>query len=151
MLLITSGQCSLQEGKENLESIAGFNLGNQFIYGDGCRIDSLEKTLDDRLVTVDIQQATDDSRGSCRVHSLDIDLNGLELLVLVEVEDQVMNEVEAVADDDERELFSQLGFLQEVLYFLCVVKVFSQSVNALPRYGCINLLLSRQIRSTSAN
>ena len=109
LLLITSRQCSLQEGKENLEPIAGFDLGDKLIDGNRCRIDDREKTLDDRLITVDIQQTTDDSRGSCGIHSLDIDLNRLELLVLVKVEDQVVNEVEAVADDDERELFGQLG------------------------------------------
>jgi hypothetical protein len=54
---------------------------------------------------------------------LNIDLDRLELLVLVEVENQIVNEVEAIADDDEWQLFRQLGFLQEVFHFLWIVKV----------------------------
>jgi hypothetical protein len=42
---------------------------------------------------------------------------------LVEVEDEVMNEIEAVANDDEGELVGELGLLEEVLDLLRVVEV----------------------------
>jgi hypothetical protein len=44
-------------------------------------------------------------------------------LVLVKVENQIVNEVEAIADDDEWQLFGELGFLQEVLDFLRIEMV----------------------------
>lgn len=44
-------------------------------------------------------------------HLLDINLNVLLQVVAVQVEDQVVDEVKTVADDDERQLVSEFGFL----------------------------------------
>ena len=54
---------------------------------------------------------------------MDIDLNVLLQIVAVEIEHEVVDEVEAVADDDERELVGELGLLQEVLDAIGVVAV----------------------------
>lgn len=123
LLLITSGQGSLQKGQKNLEAVAGFDFRNKFVDRNRGRIDSCEKTLDDRLITVDIKQTSDDSRSSGRVDALNVDFDGLELLVLVEVEYQIVDEVEAIADDDQRKLLGQLGFLEEVLNLFRVKEV----------------------------
>ena len=45
------------------------------------------------------------------------------LLHIQEVEDEVVDEVEAIADDDERELVGELGLLEEVLDALGIVAV----------------------------
>ena len=45
-------------------------------------------------------------------HLLDVDLDVLLQSVAVQVEDQVVDKVESVADDDERQLVGQLGFLR---------------------------------------
>jgi hypothetical protein len=55
---------------------------------------------------------------------LNVDLDRLELLVLVEVENQIVNEVEAITNNDQRQLFGQLSFLQEVLDLLGIKKIF---------------------------
>jgi len=62
-------------------------------------------------------------RGAHRVHTLHVHLDELRETVLVEVQNEVVHEIEAVANDDEWELISQLGFLQEVLDFLGIVVV----------------------------
>ena len=56
-------------------------------------------------------------------HLLHIDLNVLLQVVAVQVQDQVVDKVKAVADDDEGQLVGQLGFLQEVLDAVGVVAV----------------------------
>ena len=62
-------------------------------------------------------------RRANRVNALDIYLDELCETVLVEVQNQVVNEVEAVADDDKGQLVRELGLLEEVLNFLWVVEV----------------------------
>ena len=54
---------------------------------------------------------------------MNVDLNEAGQAVLVEVKNQIVNKVESVADDDERELIGQLSLLEEVLDLLGVVEV----------------------------
>jgi hypothetical protein len=54
---------------------------------------------------------------------LDVDLDEVGEAVLVEVENEVVDVVESVADDDEGELVRELGLLEEVLDLLGVVEV----------------------------
>ena len=62
-------------------------------------------------------------RSASGIDLLHVNLDELRKAVLVEVQDQVVHEVEAVADDDERELVLELGFFEEVLDFLRVVEI----------------------------
>lgn len=48
---------------------------------------------------------------SVEPHLLNVDLNVLLQVVAVQVEHQVVDEVEAVADDDEWQLVGEFGFL----------------------------------------
>ena len=61
---------------------------------------------------------------------MDVNLDELGQAVLVQVENQVVYEIKAIADDDERELVLKFGLLEEVLDFLRIVVV-ALSANAL--------------------
>lgn len=54
---------------------------------------------------------------------LNVDFDEAGEVVLVEVENQIMDHVESVTDNDERELIRHLGFLKEVLDLFGVVVV----------------------------
>jgi hypothetical protein len=111
LLLVASGQSLLQEGQEKLEAVARLDLSNKLINGDGRGCDRGQEALDDALVTIYIEQTANDLRGPGRIDTLNVDLDGLELLFLVQVQNQVMDEVETIADDDERQLLGKIGFL----------------------------------------
>lgn len=112
----------LKPWHDELESVALFYLVNKLIdrevAGDGG-----EKALDRALVTVNVQKTTNDLRGSGRVDPLHVYLNELDEAVLIEIKNEVVDEVEAVADDDEGKLIGEFGLLEEVLDFLRVVMV----------------------------
>ena len=82
-----------------------------------------QERLDRPLVAVDVEQATNDLRRARRVDALHVDLDEVDEHVLVEVEDEVVDKVVAVADDDEGQLVRELGLLEEVLDLLRVVEV----------------------------
>ena len=117
-----------------------FNLSDQFISGK-LSPDDQDQTLNDILGAVHVQQTTNHNRQTARVHLehnqshlayvcnarmlcnsnfcvfcsephlLNIDLNVLLQVVAIQVEDQVVDKVETVADDDERQLVGEFGFL----------------------------------------
>ena len=120
---------SLQPGEDQLEPIPLLDLVNQFVDGEVSG-DRGQETLDRSFVAVNIQQPTNDLRGSDGVHPLDIDLDELGQAVLVQIENQVVHKIKAIADDDEGELVLEFGLLKEVLDFLRVVEV-ALSANAL--------------------
>jgi len=62
-------------------------------------------------------------RSTSRVDLLNVDLDEIGETVLVKVENEIVNEVESVANDNERELIGEFGFLEEVLDLLRVVEV----------------------------
>jgi hypothetical protein len=123
LLLVTRGKSCLKEWQEKLQPVAALYLRNQLVNRNYRRINGRKKVFDNALVTVDIKKASDDSGGARGVNPLDIHFDGLVLLVLVEVKHKVMNEVESVADNDERQLFCQPSFLEEVLDLLGIVVV----------------------------
>ncbi|GJC99267.1 hypothetical protein ColKHC_08093 [Colletotrichum higginsianum] len=123
LLLVSGGKGGLEEGQEKLEAVAGLDLGDELINGDRCGVDSRQQVLDDVLVAVDIQKTANDGGRPAGVDALDVSLDGLELLLLVEVENQVVDKVEPVADDDEGQLLLESSLLQEVLHLLGIVEV----------------------------
>lgn len=82
-----------------------------------------QETLDSGFVTIDIQQTTNNLWSSNGVDTLNVNLNELGEPILVEVQNEVVDEIEAVADNDEGELVGQFGLLEEVLDLLWVVEV----------------------------
>ncbi|KAJ7828940.1 hypothetical protein B0H14DRAFT_3718285, partial [Mycena olivaceomarginata] len=72
---------------------------------------------------VNVEESTNHLRCANRVDPLDMDLDGFNLAILVQVEHQVVDEVETIANNDERKLVSQLGLFEEVLDLLGVVVV----------------------------
>ncbi|KAI3480029.1 hypothetical protein L1887_57805 [Cichorium endivia] len=93
----------LEEGEDELEAVALLDPSTSSSTGMG--------------------PAADDLRGARRVDALHVDLDEVDEHVLVEVEDEVVDKVEAVADDDERQLVRELCLLEEVLDLFGVVVV----------------------------
>jgi len=120
LLCVASLESGFQERQQELQAVSGLNFRDKLINRNDSRVDRAQQVLDYVLVTVDIKQATDDTRSSARVDTLDVDLDRLEVLVLVEVQNQIVNKVEAIANNDQRKLLGKVGFLQEVLDLLGV-------------------------------
>lgn len=112
----------LEPGQDKLEPVPLLDLVHELVDRDRPR-DGCEQRLDRRLVAVDVEKASDDLRRPRRVDALNVDLDEVGEPVLVQVKDEVVNVVEAVADDDEGELIGELGFLEKVFDLLGVVKV----------------------------
>ena len=53
----------------------------------------------------------------------DVYLDKLEELILVEIQDEIMNEIESIANNNQGKLVRQSRFLQEILYLLRVVVI----------------------------
>ncbi len=70
---------------------------------------NLYEVLDYVFRAVDIQQSSDHDRETRGVDLLHIDLDVLLQVVAVQIEDEVMHKVKAVANDDERQLIRQLS------------------------------------------
>ena len=54
---------------------------------------------------------------------MDVNFDESGQAVLVQIENQVVHEIEPIADNDERKLILKFGLLEEVLDFLRVVEV----------------------------
>jgi len=113
---------SLQPGEDQLEPIPLLDLVDQFVDGEVSR-DRGQETLDRSFVAVHIQQTANNLRSPDGVHPLDVNFDELGQPVLVQIENQIVHEVEPVADDDKRKLVLKFGLLEEVLDFLRVVVV----------------------------
>ena len=98
------------------------DLVNQFVDGEVSG-DRSQETLDRSFIAVHVQQTTDNLRGPDRIHSLDVNFDELGQPVLVQIENQVVHEIESIANDDERKLVLKFCLLEEVLDFLWVVVV----------------------------
>lgn len=86
-------------------------------------------------------------------HFLDVNLDVLLQTVAIQVENEVMDEVEAITYDNEGQLVGEFGLFEEVLHSLGVVTV-ALSTDALhlmvevARVRCV-LLTKRQRKLTS--
>ena len=105
---MTSGDSRLDPRQDELEPVPLLDLLDELLDGEGSG-DGSEKVLDGSLVTIDVEQSSDDLRSSSRVDSLNVGLDGGGETVLVEEEDEVVDEVESIADDNEGELIGKLG------------------------------------------
>ena len=111
----------------------------------------MNHVLDNLLRAINIQQSSNYNRQSTRVHFLHIDLNVLLVVIAVQVQHQVVNKVESVAHNDQRQLIIEFRFFKERLYFFSVVAValtadsldlfdlasFACSLDVLEMYICI--------------
>jgi hypothetical protein len=95
---------------------------NQLVNGEITR-DGAQQALDRPFITINVKESTDDLRSADRIDPLNINLNELGQAILVQIENEVVDEVESVANDDQGELVGQFSLLEEVLDFLGVVKV----------------------------
>lgn len=128
---------ALEPRVDELEAVALLHLLDELVDGD-ISLDREQKALNDVLVAVDVEKCAQNNRCARGVdlektsfrceyllfsetNLLDVDLNVLLQVVAVQIEDKVVDKVEAVADDDQRKLISELGFLEEVLDSLGVV------------------------------
>ena len=129
----------LEPGQEELHAVALLDLLDELVDDEGAA-HAHDHLLDLVLGAVDVQQAADDDRQAARIDLLHVDLDVLDERVAVQVEDEVVHEVEAIADDDERQLIGELGLLEEVLDALGVEAV------ALAAYALDLLDLARLAR-----
>lgn len=101
--MLTGLHSRLEPGQDQLETIPLLDLIHQLVDRE-LTLDLREQVLDRRLIAVDIEQTADDLRCSTRVDLLDVDLDELSETVAVQVEDEILDHVEPIADDDERKL-----------------------------------------------
>ncbi len=87
---------------------------NELIDGEVAS-DRSQQALDHAFVAIDVKEVTNDLRRTSRVHLLHVNLNELDQTVLVQVRNEVVYEIETVADDDERKLVYQFRLLKVVL------------------------------------
>jgi len=104
LLLVPSSQGRLQERQQKLEPVPRLDLTDELIDGYRLRRNRGQQRLHHGLLTIDVQQSSDHRRCLRRVDPLHIHFDRLELLILIQVEDEVVDEVETVANDDERKL-----------------------------------------------
>ena len=95
---------------------------NEFVDGEvACH--GSQESFDSCFVTIDIEQSTDNLGGPDRIDTLHINFDELREAVLIEIKNEIMDKVEAVADDDKGKLILKLCFLQEILDLLWIVMV----------------------------
>jgi hypothetical protein len=128
-LLMTLLNPDFEPWQDDLEPIALLDLIYKLVHRDRSR-DRGQQPLDSCLVAVHIQQTSDNLGRSRRVDTLDINLDKVRQAVLVKVQDEVVDEIETVADNDERQLIRELGLLEEILDFVGIVIV-ALAANAL--------------------
>ena len=113
---------SLEPGQNQFQSVALLYFVDELVNGevssDGC-----EQALDSPFIAVNVEKPTDHLRRANGINPLDIDLDEFGEAVLVQIENQVVDEVEAVANNNERKLVLQFGLFEEVLDLLRVVVI----------------------------
>ncbi len=129
----------LQQRQHQLHAVPLLHLEHELVNAE-LPAHGHDRLRDHVFAGVHVQQAADDGGQSRRVDLLHVDLDGLRLVVGVEVEDEVVDEVEAVADDYERQLVGELRLLQKVLHRLRleVVAFATHTLHFfdLPRFDC---------------
>jgi hypothetical protein len=108
--------------QNDLQPVPLLHLVDQLVDRDRAR-DRRQQLLDSGLVAVYVQKSANNLRRARGVDTLDVNLDEAGEAILVQVENQVVNEVEAVAHDDERQLVREFRLLEEVLDLLGVVEV----------------------------
>lgn len=88
-VLATGLNSSLEPWENELQAVTGFNLVDELVDGK-VAWNRCKQGLDASLVTVNIQETTNDLGSSDRVDALYIDLNEVEEAVLVEVQDSTL-------------------------------------------------------------
>lgn len=121
-ILKTTGNFGLHPRKNEFKAVALFNFVNELLDREDTNNRS-KQGLDGLFITVHIKESTDDLRGTRRVDPLDVDFDELDEPVLVEVENEIVHKVEAIADNDKRKLVGEFGLFEEVFDFLRVVEV----------------------------
>ena len=128
-VLVTGLYAGLQPRQNQLEAIASLDLMYKLVDGEIAR-NRRQKGLDASLITVYVEQSTDNLGRPCGIDTLHVYLDEVDEAILVQVEYEIVHEAEPVANNDERELVGELGFLEEVLDLLRVVEV-ALATNAL--------------------
>ena len=108
--------------KNELKPVTGLNLVNKLVDSEVTRRRGQQR-FDCSLVTIDAQQPSDNLRCPAGVDTLYVNPDKDRRSILIEVENQVVHEVETIADNDNGKLVHKLGFFEEVLYFLRAVLV----------------------------
>ena len=118
-VLRTLSQTSLQPGLDHAQAVAG--LAHVHKRSDGAHgHHGVQQGLNEVLRSVHIDQLADDHGGLGRSHLLHEGLNVLRQVLLVQVLRHVLDEVEAVAQVNERQRVGQVGVDQEGLHLLGV-------------------------------
>jgi hypothetical protein len=112
----------VQPRQDKFQAVALLDLVHELINGEGSG-HRRKETLDRCLVTVDIQQTTDDLGSAHGVHALHVHLDELRETVLIQIQDKVVHEIEAVTNDYEWKLIRKLGLLQKVLDLLGIIVI----------------------------
>lgn len=121
-ILLTGSDLSLEPREDELETVSLLDFIDKFVDGNWTS-NASEESLDRVLVAVNIEETSNDLRSTSRVDLLNVNLDEVGETVLVKVQNEIVNEVESVANDDERKLIGEFGLLEEVLYLLGVVEV----------------------------
>ena len=95
---------------------------NQLVNGEITR-DGAQQALDRPFITINVKESTNNLRSADRINPLNINFNELGQAILVQIENEVVDKVESVANDDQGELVGQFSLLEEILDFLGVVEV----------------------------
>lgn len=135
---------SVEPGENQLQSIPLFNLIHEFVDGEiACH--RRQESFDGCFVAVDVKQSTDDLRSPDGIDALYIDFDELCEAILIEVKNEVVDEVETIADNDKGKLVLKLCLLQEIFDFLWIVMVALSAdalnfTNLAGPSGCLNVL-----------
>lgn len=121
-ILLTGSDLSLEPREDELETVSLLDFIDKFVDGNWTS-NASEESLDRVLVAVNIEETSNDLRSTSRVDLLNVNLDEVGETVLVKVQNEIVNEVESVANDDERKLIGEFGLLEEVLDLLGVVEV----------------------------
>ena len=117
-----SGNTGLKPGLEETKAVASLGNLDHLIDGAG-RSDSHQNALDEVLVGAKIEQLADDLGGLGRRNLGNVNLNVLQQTVQVQVIRKLVNEIETIADMDQRAGIGKLGILQILLDLLGDVNV----------------------------
>jgi hypothetical protein len=121
-ILAPSLHARFEPRKNQLQPIALLNLMHKLINGEVAS-NRGQEPFDSGFLAVDIKETTNNLWGANGVDALNIDLDKLRKSILVEIKNEVVHEVEAIANNDKWELIREFGLLEEILDFLGVVEV----------------------------
>lgn len=94
---------SLQPREDQFKPIPMLDLINKLVDGEG-PLDASEQAFDRCFVAINVKETTNNLRCSNGVDPLNVYLDEFDETVLVQIKDEIMNKVEAVADNNEWKL-----------------------------------------------